>query len=902
MFSKEWINRSFINHCSKYLPKRIAMKKFYRHVGIIWFLFLTCVTMQLFYCAGFKEALTGECDNCCEMVKITDPLYDACYRADIKLNAGAGFYLSIPWGLQGSQAESYSETEGSGDNVKGYIINFKGTGMMDYADIHGSYDLSMVCWKPTQQRNLEIQNNDLHPTGQPYSIITSPDFFTDASKTFSIQVQTLKDGFDMYNLKESDIAITSNWQVVCFDYNNSQPMPEHSEVPVLEYGSFDEDECAFNLTYSYNFDNLYDTKPVGLKCKIELSTAYEEPKDRSGHLSQECAGYTSKIIERFDDSPLGDDEFGTFRWKPDSDQPAYFQINLQATDDYHSGVSRATYSKIIVLPRDATDLPVDDAFSKKMFKTMPCVLPRMVINKITDKDNNEVLLSGEVPLNLYDPFTIHVESKVDETTKPSSFTVEVLLNNKPEDETDAEELADIQARIDFYEGRTITEEEDEGEEEGKYIVQSFSYAPEELTDDYIYKIPWSARDRIDNRLLLSGKYTIKVTVDYGNNSINDETIKISVAQPEFYNMATRYDETNTHSISDINRASKNYCLGVFEFEDEDENQYLDYLSEVKEDPEPECDPDDESTYGVFAYKFRWLYDFTEIGLSIRTHTDYPFSNSYGNDLDENRMDRIKNRTAILSWLGHAWLTNVAPRYPSINFQNYALFGSIENAACANPNQTFIDSKCVDGNIKMRGDLCDPDDENSHRKPWMDEILLAVLVGCWTALDGEAGEDDEPSMARQMIEHGADCAIGTLRKVQLEIMNFWYYNFYNMLFDKERTDNTISASSEAAYKQAIDDLCQCVPAMRDNTYNNNLAQIISYFGTTEDSRSTTTPKATIDVIASYQETIRLLNNENNAKQDPTNEASDPIDVRTKRIFPARFGSAATSKCPESEPEE
>lgn len=593
----------------------------------------------------------------------------------------------------------------------------------------------------------------------------------------------------------------------------------------LAVGDFDETNCSnvhtitWNKIAGYTYEvTLYNDKEMLAKAKAGTQQVFSEGVDITGSIQTDD---TYLWVSNWDEAQKGE----TYR----------FQVAVRGKKDAKSKISSYVWSDVVVK---------DD---------ISCAGYNVEIKSIK-KVSNIAIQSGEsVMPKIHGPFTIEVESKRGETGYPESIVIEVSCDA---DNTDSD-----RRRVQFYSDSNSV----------STTIKTITLQPKEKSINNRYTALWDGRDGIANRILLGGKYKIKATARFrfkegAGYAEVDHSVGFLVEKPKLTSVTCKYP---SWPQSEIAGWVENYKTGLVDPEAEgafvfnsDDVQYL--IEKV--------DPDKDTIEDYF-YKFDWLVDFGVIGKQIPVNDFYdPPRKESSTSVSQTDMRNIKEDFAVYSWLGHAGIRSEAPKIPELMFdQNYLYAGCGEFSKSG--------SVCLDkdGDGNKRDVKCDTanTDPNAPKKLWMDDVLLAVLMGCRTNVDGDGG----PSMAKQMIAHGVDCVIATERRVLLPVMVFWYYHFYDLAFV---TLQSIANATENAYLNALQDLIYLYPMCKtdgewwDPTDEDDMADLIEVWSGEVDY---------------YTSTIKILDNDDNISN------GDPIEVSTTRILPPRYGSM--KPCPAEE---
>jgi len=370
---------------------------------------------------------------------------------------------------------------------------------------------------------------------------------------------------------------------------------------------------------------------------------------------------------------------------------------------------------------------------------------------------------------------------INDTEKPNSITMEVYY---PDD-------ADEDVKEFYYDKRNETN-----------IVATVILNPAEISTNYIYTLVWDGRDDIDNRVLLEGRYVLRVKADFGGIAkklagVPEKSTGIKIKAPELYNMACSYPGTNQSVIEGF---AQSWMDSIFRFDEIN----VPYLEEVEVDPPDE----DDSLPGYYAEKFEWLRQFDIVGNKISL-TGYEKDNDDDGIGFETEMQDLNDRYAVVSYLGHAGRHSGSPYCGFLMFPDskylHSECGSSYEGGCE--TGLCLDKKCDGTNRDVK---CKPEEEASPDLKWMDEVLIAVLAGCNSATEAT---DLPPSVAKAMVDHGTDCAIGTLEYFYLPLQVFWYYRFYEIA-EREKTSTAFDCA-RLAYNAALKDLVYVSPGLDNN---------------------------------------------------------------------------------------
>lgn len=219
---------------------------------------------------------------------------------------------------------------------------------------------------------------------------------------------------------------------------------------------------------------------------------------------------------------------------------------------------------------------------------------------------------------------------------------------------------------------------------------------------------------------------------------------------------------------------------------------------------------------------------------------------------------LEGKCALFSYVGHAGRQIDTP------FTSFLIF----------PHSRLY-SQCSSDDSLSRGNLClDYDSMGVARsdtsKLFMDDVLLAVLLGCRT--DVKSDDSSKPSTADRFISHGVDCVIGTKGRVDAQMMNFWYYRFYQLIADKR---NTIAYAMREAYISALDDIRNSYPQLGPTA---TFAAIQGLFGSEIDEEN----GRPYNPIETFEKTFSIKDNINNET------------VSTLSALPARYGTCQICK--------
>ena len=456
-------------------------------------------------------------------------------------------------------------------------------------------------------------------------------------------------------------------------------------------------------------------------------------------------------------------------------------------------------------------------------ETLPCIVPQVSIKKITKGDGTEITSDNVVVPRIDGPFTVDVYAKTDNSEKPNSIKLTVTYDKKGEPE-----IAALYNNADIL--RTVT------------------YIPESKADNCIYQITWDGRDEISNRIVPGGSYKINATAQFTKQATDTRIIKVSA--PVFTNYTCDYPGT---AAADVAWYLSCYDANTFEF-----NSEVHFLIE---------DP-------IREQKFDWIRQFSIIGQTIPVNT-YQIDHKTDDVFTETMLGEMALNSGVFSYIGHAG------RMPASPYRGYLMFrGNWIYAECGADYAGYCgrtgipDDICleVDCSGKYRDDVCTKD--ATKKKTYLDDMLLAVLVGCRTAAERDI---DHQSVARRLQSHGVDCVIGSQRRLLTLIMNLWYYHFYEEAFE---TKLNIGDAAAQAYSYSLCDITYLFPdwssILNPGGDDDDFLELQALMGTDVDPET----GETFNKIDTYGNSITILDNEG---------------VSNTSILPARFG--ATHPCPQ-----
>lgn len=274
-------------------------------------------------------------------------------------------------------------------------------------------------------------------------------------------------------------------------------------------------------------------------------------------------------------------------------------------------------------------------------------------------------------------------------------------------------------------------------------------------------VKWDGRDSANNRILIEGKFLVKVIANTAKGKAFTTCKYLNMAEPVLVSMGpyhTTLSPTEANAIAMLkNRQRQNLLVW-------DSIPFL-----------------NKTIHG----NFNWVFNpYLSMGL-VGNADGYKKAPMNGGIRGEALVDSIQSECAVYHISGHHGMYAVNAG-GSIKFiGTYGLSGNQALISDCGPGSAT--PNCANSYYCLNR-KCD----NTVRAPrFLDDVTLAILVGCAT-------DTGTVSTAQAFLNHGVDCVIGTKRLAIIEIMNFWNYYFW----DEINGGQTINDAASEAYGRAI----------------------------------------------------------------------------------------------------
>jgi len=274
-------------------------------------------------------------------------------------------------------------------------------------------------------------------------------------------------------------------------------------------------------------------------------------------------------------------------------------------------------------------------------------------------------------------------------------------------------------------------------------------------------VKWDGRDSANHRVLIEGKFLVKVTANTVNSKAFTSSKYLYMAKPVFVSMGpyhtTRTPTEDSAIVMLQNRQRHNLLVW-------DSIPFL-----------------NKTIHG----NFNWVFNpFLSMGL-VGNAAGYKKALMNGGIRGEALVDSIQSECAVYHISGHHGMYAVNAGGNIRFIGTYGLSG----------NQALI-SDCGPGSATPNCPnsyycLNRKCDNTVRAQRFLDDVTLAILVGCAT-------DTGTVSTTQAFLNHGVDCVIGTRRLAIIEIMNFWNYYFWVEI----NKGQTINDAAIQAYGNAI----------------------------------------------------------------------------------------------------
>ena len=317
-----------------------------------------------------------------------------------------------------------------------------------------------------------------------------------------------------------------------------------------------------------------------------------------------------------------------------------------------------------------------------------------------------------------------------------------------------------------------------------------------------YSFEWDGRDNRENRILLGGNYNIsaEITTEAGKKVTVQKSIQFAVPQILTVGMNYPVDESTLKTFKSRNNSGNINWNAV------------DFLDKKKHSD------------------FKWLYQYS-LAMSLMDKNRNYENNNNSVFLNDKFIltDQIADNAAVYRFMGHHTVEGATGE---------VLLGGGK----------YIYSHCIDGvgpvYCASKRYCMNRDCNDNLRGAFMDDVLLAVAIGCQTGVGMF-------STAQAMIDAGADCVVGTQIQVSIPLIIFWNVYFWRYL----NNGASISDAIQIAFETALEKLLEFTTYPDIQIMSQNLPGINT----------------------SYSSTLRVLNH-----------PSTP-NTSSNGIIPARYGA-------------
>ncbi|MFW6222918.1 MAG: hypothetical protein ACOC3T_04825, partial [Bacteroidota bacterium] len=420
----------------------------------------------------------------------------------------------------------------------------------------------------------------------------------------------------------------------------------------------------------------------------------------------------------FKDSVLNRDSLYFVCSKPGE---AVIEMTVAGSDEINPARERLVVNNVALKLRDS--LGRDLSLQKNAFS------PKRVVAKRCLNDHDTVMIYDTARIQLYGLIFPEAQDTV------VSIKIEIVY-----DTTDTN-------HVQFYTGTTGPNR----------VVRTLNVSNEARAEDITVK--WDGRDSANNRILIEGKFLVKVTNSTSKNRTFTRQKKLYMAKPGMF------------------------LLGPYHSLSQEERDFVDTLKAwdkrqlIVWDSVPFLDK-------VLHRSFRWVFNPDQSMRLVSGVHGYATSGLKGGTGAISLINSLQTECSVFHITGHHnMIIEPGPRFVG----NFLLADEKQSllAECRTGSANFY----CDSNVYCLNRKCN---DSLRTGRFLDDVVLAVLIGCAT-------DTGTVSTTQAFLNHGVDCVIGTKRIAIVEIMNFWNYYFWHFI---NYETSTINDAARDAYEQAI----------------------------------------------------------------------------------------------------